>query len=223
MAGALSRGGDRKQPPGRPRFTRRAEPRDGRVRFGSRRVTDRRALPAQASAPRAALPSPRVLRLHSLLGGSTQRRTFGALLVAGWAIYTTVVVASNLTDLLASFGWIHTAFRSGNLAFIQTATRIYFHSRPIDQALLGCVVLWEAAAAALLWYGAVAWSATIWRTVGAAEAGLIVIALLWMALATATEIFVAYDRGVNESAYWVLAVANLITLVVVTQFRCETA
>ena len=68
-----------------------------------------------------------------------------------------------------------------------------------------------------------AWSTTIWRTVGAAQAGLIVIALLWMALATATEIFVAYDRGVNESAYWVLAVASLITLVVVTQFRYKTA
>ena len=177
--------------------------------------------PRKAGAPRTVLPSPRVLRLHSLLGGPTQRRTLGALLVAGWAIYTTVVVASNLTDLLASFGWIHTAFRSGNLAFIQTATRIYFHSRPVDQVLLGCVVVWEAAAAALLWYGAVAWRATVWRTVGAAEAGLIVIALLWVAFATATEIFVAYDRGVNESAYWVLAIANLVTLVVITQFRCE--
>ena len=133
-------------------------------------------------------------------------------------MYTTVVVASNLSDLLASFGWVHTAFRSGNLAFIQTATRIYFHSRPIDQLLLGCVVVWETAAAALLWYGAVAWTGTVWRTAGAAEAGLIVTALLWVAFATATEVLVAYDRGVNESAYWVLAIANLVTLVVVTQF-----
>jgi predicted small integral membrane protein len=172
---------------------------------------------------RSALPSPRALRLDSLLGGPTQRRTFGALLVAGWAVYTTVVVASNLSDLLASFGWIHPAFRSGNLAFIQTATRIYFHSRPIDQLLLGCVVVWETGAAALLWYGAVAWTGTVWRTVGAAEAGLIVTALLWVAFATATEVFVAYDRGVNESAYWVLAIANLVTLVVVTQFRREMA
>ncbi len=139
--------------------------------------------------------------------------------MTAWAVYVTVVVASNFTDLLTSFGWIHTAFRSGNLAFLQTATRVYFHSQPVDQVLLGCVLVWEASAAGLLWYGAIAWKGTVWRTVGAAEAGLVVIALLWMAFAIATEIFVAYDRGVNESAYWVLAVANLVTLVVLTYAR----
>jgi hypothetical protein len=154
-----------------------------------------------------------------LLGGSIQRRTFGGLLTTGWAIYMTVVVASNCADLLASFGWIHTAFRSGNLSFIQTATRVYFHSRPVDQVLLGCVLVWETSAAALLWYGTIAWNGTVWATVGAAEAGLIVVALLWMAFAIVTEIFVAYDRGVNESAYWVLAIASLVTLVIVTQCR----
>jgi hypothetical protein len=135
----------------------------------------------------------------------------------------TVVVASNGADLLASFGWIHTAFRSGNLAFIQTATRVYFHSRPVDQVLLGGVLVWETSAAALLGFGAIAWNRTVWRTVGAAEAGLIVIALLWVAFAIVTELFVAYDRGVNESAYWVLTIANLVTLVVVIEFRREMA
>ena len=135
----------------------------------------------------------------------------------------TVIVGSNFTDLLTSFGWIHTAFRSGNLAFIETATRVYFHSQAVDQVLLGCVLVWETSAAVLLWYGAVVWNGSVWRTVGAAEAGLIVIALLWMAFAIATEIFVAYGRGVDESAYWVLAIANLVTLVVVSQFRREVA
>lgn len=83
--------------------------------------------------------------------------------------------------------------------------------------------MWEASAAALLWYGAVAWDGTFWGTLGAAEAGLIVIALLWMAFAIVTEIFVAYDRGVNESAYWVLAIANLVTLVVVSHCRRDVS
>ena len=136
----------------------------------------------------------------------------------------TVIVGSNFTDLLTSFGWIHTAFHSGNLAFIETATGgVYFHSQAVDQVLLGCVLVWETSAAVLLWYGVIAWNGSVWRTVGAAEAGLIVIALLWMGFAIATEIFVAYDRGVNESAYWVLAIANLVTLVVVSQFRREVA
>ena len=88
-------------------------------------------------APQPGLPSPGALRLGSVLGDPIQRRTFGGLLVAAWAIYMTVIVASNGTDLLASFGWIHTAFHSGNLAFIQTATRVYFHNRAVDQVLLG--------------------------------------------------------------------------------------
>jgi hypothetical protein len=94
---------------------------------------------------------------------------------------------------------------------------------PTGQVLLGCALIWEASAAALLWYGTIAWNGTVRRTVGAAEAGLIVVALLWMAFAIVTEIFVAYDRGVNESAYWVLAIASLVTLVVVTQCRRQVA
>lgn len=132
-------------------------------------------------------------------------------------MYLTVVVASNTTDLLASFGWIHTSFRSGNLAFIGTATQIYFRSQAVDQVLLGGVLIWEAGAAALLWSGAVGWyrggrNAT-------ADAGLVMATLLWMAFAIATEIFVAYDRGVSESAYWTLAIADLATLVVLWHLR----
>ena len=148
-------------------------------------------------------------------------RALGALLVGGWAVYLTVVVASNVTDLLVSFGWIQTAFRSGNLAFIETATRTYFRSQPVDQALLAGVVIWEAAAATLLWYGAMAWYRSGAVRADAAEAGLIVLALLWMAFAVATEVFVAYDRGVNESAYWALAIAVLATVLTLVHLRRE--
>ena len=148
-------------------------------------------------------------------------RALGALLVGGWATYVTVVHASNLTDLLVSFGWIRTSFRSGNLAFIEKATRIYFRSQPVDQALLVGVVIWEAGAAALLWYGAIAWYRSGTVRAAAAEAGLIVLALLWIAFAVATEIFVAYDRGVNESAYWTLAIAALATVLTLVHLRRE--
>ena len=148
-------------------------------------------------------------------------RALGALLVGGWAVYLTVVVASNVTDLLVSFGWIQTSFRSGNLAFIATATRIYFRSRPVDQILLAGVVIWEAGAAALLWYGAIAWYRGGAMRTAAAEAGLIGLALLWMAFAVATEVFVAYDRGVNESAYWALVIAVLATVLTLVHLRRE--
>ncbi|MGN6166954.1 MAG: hypothetical protein ACTHQQ_02110 [Solirubrobacteraceae bacterium] len=151
-----------------------------------------------------------------LLDGLTLRRTLGGLLVIGWAIYLTVVVASNATDLLVSLGWISTRFHSGNLAFIRTATRIYFRSQPIDQILLGCVLVWEASAAGLLWYGALAWKKGDLRF-AAAEAGLLVVTLLWVAFAIVTEAFIAYDRGVNESMFWVLAIASLLTVIVLVQ------
>jgi predicted small integral membrane protein len=145
----------------------------------------------------------------------------GAMLVSGWAVYVTVVVVSNVTDLMVSFKWIQTSFRSGNLAFIETATRIYFRSQPVDQALLAGVVIWEAGAAALLWYGAIAWYRSGAVRAAAAEAGLITLALLWMAFGVATEVFVAYDRGVNESAYWALAIAALATLLTLAHLGRE--
>lgn len=154
-----------------------------------------------------------------LLARLTHPRILGALLLIGWAIYLTVVVASNATDLLASFGWIHTSFRSRNVSFIMTTTQIYFRSQTVDQILLGCVLVWEAGAAALLWYGALDWYRSASARVAAAEGGLIVIALLWMAFAIATELFVAYERGVNESTYWVLMIGNLATILVLGQLR----
>lgn len=143
--------------------------------------------------------------------------------MTAWAVYVTVVVASNLTDLLASFGWIHTSFRSDNLAFIGTATRIYFRSQPVDQVLLGCVIVWQASAAALLWYGATVWYRSASVRMVVAETGLIVIGLLWVAFAIATEIFIAYDRGISESSFWVLAIADLVALLVLTHFRRDLA
>ena len=163
-------------------------------------------------------PSRRISSIP-LLERLTQRRVLGALLLIGWAIYLTVVVASNATDLLASFGSIHTSFRSGNVAFIKTATQIYFRSLAVDQILLGCVLVWEAGAAALLWYGALDWYRSASARVAVAEAGLIVTTVLWMAFAIATEIFVAYERGINESAYWALVIANLATILVLVALR----
>ncbi len=154
-----------------------------------------------------------------LAGGLDGPTALGVLLVTGGAVYLIVVVASNVTDLLVSFGWIQTSFRSGNLAFIEKATRIYFRSQPVDQALLAGVAIWEAPAAALLWYGAIAWYWSGPVKAAAAEAGLIVLALLWMAFATAAEVFVRYDRGVDESAYWALAIAGLAAVLTVVHLR----
>ena len=151
----------------------------------------------------------------------SQTRILGALLLAAWAVYLTVVVASNTTDLLMSFGWIHTSFKSGNLAFIDTAAKIYFRSQPVSQVLLGGVIVWQALGAGLLWRGATLWYRGNWSKAAIAEVGLIVATLLWIGFAITTEVFIAYDRGVDESTYWILAIATMATLLVLMHFRGE--
>jgi hypothetical protein len=143
------------------------------------------------------------------------RRTpnLASALLAAWALYITVVTASNLTDLFSSFGWEAWAFRSGNLAFIETATRIYFRNMQANQALLALVIVWEGTAAVLLWLAALRWARAGQAALIRARQGLVLLGLLWFGFAISTELFVAYDRGVNESAFWTLAIANLATVI----------
>ncbi len=138
----------------------------------------------------------------------------GSLLLAGWALYITVVTASNLSDLFWSFHWENWAFRSGNLAYIATATRIYFKTEQANQALLALVIVWEAAAVVSLWLAALRWARGGEAALGCARRGLVLLGLLWFGFAISAELFVAYDRGVNESAYWILATAVLATMAV---------
>jgi hypothetical protein len=137
----------------------------------------------------------------------------GALLLAAWALCITVVTASNLTDLFSSFGWEHWAFRSGNLAYITKATSIYFHDVQANQALLALVIVWEGASATLLWLAALRWARAGEAALAGARRGLVLLGLLWFGFAISTEFFIAYDRGVNESAYWTLATAILATVI----------
>lgn len=131
-----------------------------------------------------------------------------------WALYITVVTASNLSDLFWSFHWENWAFRSGNLAYIATATRIYFKTEQANQALLALVIVWEAAAVVSLWLAALRWARGGEAALGCARRGLVLLGLLWFGFAISAELFVAYDRGVNESAYWILATAVLATMAV---------
>ena len=126
-----------------------------------------------------------------------------SLLLAGWALYITVVTASNLSDLFWAFHWENWAFRSGNLAYIATATRIYFKTEQANQALLALVIVWEAAAVVSCGWLRCAGRAAGRRRSAAPGAASVLLGLLWFGFAISAELFVAYDRGVNESAYWI--------------------
>ena len=81
-------------------------------------------------------------------------RTSSTLFVAAWALFISIVTASNATELLHSLGAWSPAFRSGNLGSIATATSIYGFSNALNQLLLAAVILWEGTAAVLLWRAA---------------------------------------------------------------------
>jgi hypothetical protein len=44
---------------------------------------------------------------------------------------------------------------------------------------------------------------------------LLLLSLLWFAFTICTEILIAYERGVDESQYWTLAIAVLVSLLVI--------
>jgi uncharacterized membrane protein len=76
------------------------------------------------------------------------------------------------------------------------------------------VIVWEGAAAVLLWLAAMRWARGGEAALTSARRGLATLGLLWFGFAISTELLVAYDRGVNESAYWILATAVLATVIV---------
>jgi len=150
-------------------------------------------------------------------------RLASALLLAAWALYISIVTASNVTELLHALGIWSPLFRSGNLGFIATATSIYGFSTGMNQVLLAGAALWEGTAAILLWRAANATRTGAAGAMDAARAGLVVLALLWMAFAIMVEIFLAYDRGLNESMYWILFGAVMVTWLAIEKGPAATA
>ena len=140
-------------------------------------------------------------------------RLVGATLLAGWALYISVVTASNLSDLMSSFGWEHWPFASGNLDYIAKATEIYVRLPVFNQVLLALVIVWEALAAVLLWRSALSWIRVRPDRRARARLGLMTLAMLWFAFGIATELLVAYDRGIDETAFWTLSIAVLASLI----------
>src|SRR3954453_19689722 len=112
-------------------------------------------------------------RMRALLAWLGDRRMTGVLCLAGWAMYISLVTASNLTELMHSFGWVNWTFRSGNLDFIATATRIYFSSRPLNQVLLAGVIAWEGMSAILFWRATLRYASGSADRLPAARAALV--------------------------------------------------
>jgi hypothetical protein len=132
-------------------------------------------------------------------------------LLAGWSVWWTLVVATNLTDAARALGWLPDsfAFASGNYAAIQAATARYGAPPWLNAGLFASVIVWEACAALLFWLTTChrddPGNRWLYRafTVGLP---------LWLAFLVADEICIGYAIGATHLR---LFIAQLLTLLAI--------
>jgi len=151
-----------------------------------------------------------------VMGWLEDRRTLEFGLLVLWAVYFIVIAAGNLTELLWSFGWIDPAFRSGNLHWVTVTTSIYVNSEALDQVLLAGAVLFEGFAGFLLCRAAVQWAKRAASAQAASRAGLLVGTAVFFVYAISVEATISYERGQNETDYWVIVGSLLASLLVIS-------
>jgi hypothetical protein len=131
------------------------------------------------------------------------------VLLAGWAVWLTVVFTTNLCDALKAIGVLDAGwmFASGNFAYIEATTLRYGTPTWLNGVMFAGVITWEGLAALL--FGA----AAVFRRnkvilYAAFTAGL----GLWMAFAVSDEVFIAYKI---EDTHWRLFIAQAVTLLLI--------
>jgi hypothetical protein len=135
-----------------------------------------------------------------------------------WALWLTIVTASNVTNALRVAGALPTsfAFASANFELIEASTAIYQATRGVVWALFLGVIAWEAAAAGLFWRATIA----VWRqrtgagvaTAAAPLAPAFAAALgLFAAFMLADELLIAYPlQATHMRVFIALGVSWLV-------------
>jgi hypothetical protein len=136
------------------------------------------------------------------------------LLLAFWALWTTLVCATNVLDGLKALqvlpaGW---AFSSANYPFMVKTTQALSTPGWLVAFLFTGVILWEGWGACLFWQTFLTFKGHkegAWREVGTSFA---VNLGLWMAFMIADEVFLAYAV---ENTHRGIFAAQLLTLLAV--------
>jgi hypothetical protein len=125
-----------------------------------------------------------------------------------WAVWLTVVFATNLADAAKALGLLVPSwpFASGNYRFLCETTSRYGTPAWLNGVLFASVVCWEGAAALLFWRAA--WHFQARAVYAAYAAGL----GLWAAFLVADEVCIAYAV---EGTHLRLFTAQLATLLAV--------
>lgn len=135
-------------------------------------------------------------------------RTLKRTLLAFWAVWLTVVFATNVADAAKVLGLLPEswAFASGNFRFVSQTTARYGLAEWMNGVLFAGVILWEGLAAVLFWQAA----ATFTRR--ANYTAFLVSLLLWTAFLVTDEIFIAYAVA---GTHLRIFTAQLVTLLAI--------
>jgi hypothetical protein len=133
------------------------------------------------------------------------------VLLLGWAVWLSVVLATNVADALKVLGLLAEdwSFASGNYGFVASTTARYGPPAWLNGILFAGVIAWEAAAAGLFWLASLTYRGAGQPLVYAAFTASL---SLWLAFAVADEVCVAYPV---EATHLRLLIAQLATLLAV--------
>jgi hypothetical protein len=116
-----------------------------------------------------------------------------------WAIWHTIVLASNVVDAGKALGWLpkEWTFASGNYDLVVKTTSTHHAPAWLNGVLFAGVIPWEAAAALLFWMAFVRYRGRAVEGRSAVTTAFTASLLLWGAFLIADEACIAYTLRVR--------------------------
>lgn len=138
-------------------------------------------------------------------------------LVIFWAVWSSVVFLTNVTDALREMGVLPPEYplASGNYAAVVEVTAIYPLPGAVAGLLFTIVLVWEGGNAALFWRALrlrTRWQGGDLRSVNTA---FIVALALWAAFMVMDEVFLAYKVASFEQTHRAIFIAMLVSFLAV--------
>ena len=129
-------------------------------------------------------------------------------LLLGWALWWSVVVLSNVTDLLQTLGLLGPEFTwtSGNYGMMAEGSG---GGGPGLIAFFAFGIAWEALSAGLFWR-----AVRQWRTPGGRRAARVAFAVsvaFWFAFLIANELALLHKSGDGPLVHWIIFTAQVVS------------
>lgn len=138
-----------------------------------------------------------------------------------WAVWFSVVLASNVADALVSLGILSDAwpFASGNVSLIGESIAVYSLGRGTAALLAAGVITWQLAASVLFWRAALEPGGVPPQPSARACSAFAVSLAFWGALLVADELFLVYRHAGLTLVHWCVATAEIVSLLALRNLR----